>query len=400
MAEPVTHYRTRILHSAPEGGRVSALLAFHWRPEDYDETDSYLAGDNPPRWQARHIHFGTWNWDASPRWQDGYSIAGYRAAKGITRPLGPCRLKAHFDAGYVAPMAFTVDVDCIRVDETTETVRFTVPAGAKGPDEGDPVGDILPLVQVDALAAEGKSSPYVGAGLVVDVSDVRLVEPEQAPGCRFSIWNDNPSLHSETLNVMQNKFTIFAAHIGAAQGRPHIFEDGAGQVFLFYVDHGVIYFCRRPRVLDSWNEPLQAAGDGNADWPSAGKSRAGVLWLVYQQGEETLLRLSKTDGHAWGEDVALATDLTYPFAFEHNGILYIIGYRDGAQWIRRTADFGQSFLSYPDGSIERRIADSDAQRVGFVKMESQGALLVAGVPREPEIRTYISKDDGWTWTQK
>lgn len=398
MAQSVAHYKTRIVHSTPEGGRASAFLAFHWRPEDYDETDSYLLGGNPPRWQARHIHFGTWDWDASPRWQDGHSIASYRAAEGITRPIGPCRLKAHFDTGYVAPMPFTVDVDCTRVDGTTETVRFTVPAGARGPSEENPTGDILPLVQADPLVAECKTSPYAGAGLFVDVTDVRLVEPQQAPGCRFSIWNDNPSLHSEALNVEQNKFAIFAANLGGVWGHPHVFDDGAGQVFLSYVDDGVICFRRRAQALGSWSEPLQAAGDGSAEFPSGGKNAAGVLWLVYQEGQQTLLRLSKTDGQTWGDDVALATDLTFPFAFEYNGILYIIGYRDGAQWIRRTADFGQSFLPYPDGSIEQKIAESDAQRVGFVKMESQGALLVAGVPREPEILTYVSKDDGWTWS--
>ena len=394
----MSHYITRLAHVAPAGGYRRALLAYHWRPEDYDENDSYLSGSDPPRWQAKHIHFGTWDYDASPQWQDGHSIASYRTGQGITRAMGPCQLKAHFDPGYVAPVSFTVDIDCMRGDTSVETVGFTVPAGAKGPTQEDLYGDILPIVDVDPLLAELKSFPYERIGLFVDVTDVRLVDPSAASGCKFSIWNDNPSLHAETLNVVQNEFSIVAVHLGGPWGRPHLFDDGAGQVFLFYVDDGVIWFRRRPRAMDDWEQGTVAVGDGSADWPTAGKDSAGVLWLVYEQGTEALIRLSKTDGTTWGEEVPLASDLTLPFAFEFNGILYVIGYRDGAQWIRRTADFGQGFLPYSDGSIERQIAPSDAQRVGFAKMESQGALLVVGIPSAPDILTYVSKNDGETWS--
>jgi len=85
-------------------------------------------------------------------------------------------------------------------------------------------------------------------------------------------------------------------------------------------------------------------------------------------------------------------------AFEHNGLLYLIGYRDGAQYLRRSADGGYSWLAFSDGEEEKLVAaTSDANRVAFVKMDTQGCRLVVGVPNYPDIDIYISADDGQSW---
>ena len=80
----------------------------------------------------------------------------------------------------------------------------------------------------------------------------------------------------------------------------------------------------------------------------------------------------------------MVQSLSYPMAFEHNGLVYLVGYRGGAQYIRRSADGGTTWLAFRD-------------RVALVKMDTQGCRLVVGVPNYPNIDIYISADDGETW---
>lgn len=90
--------------------------------------------------------------------------------------------------------------------------------------------------------------------------------------------------------------------------------------------------------------------------------------------------------------------LSYPIAFEHNGLIYLIGYRSGAQYIRRSADGGQSWLPFGDGATEKlAAASSDPDRVALVKMDTQGCRLMVAVPNYPNIDIYISADDGESW---
>ncbi|MCD6361600.1 MAG: hypothetical protein J7M38_12155 [Armatimonadetes bacterium] len=93
--------------------------------------------------------------------------------------------------------------------------------------------------------------------------------------------------------------------------------------------------------------------------------------------------------------------MSHVMAFEYNGLLYVIGYRSGAQYLRRSADRGMSWLPFRDGNIEKQVAsDCDNQRVAFVKMGTQGRALVVGVARFPHIDFYVSRDDGETWEEE
>ena len=94
----------------------------------------------------------------------------------------------------------------------------------------------------------------------------------------------------------------------------------------------------------------------------------------------------------------MANALEYPMAVHFNGVLYLIGYWGGEQLIRRSGDGGQTWLYYEGDAIQSAIAPSDAERVAFVKMDSQGARLVVGVPQAPNVVIYVSRDDGFTWT--
>lgn len=96
--------------------------------------------------------------------------------------------------------------------------------------------------------------------------------------------------------------------------------------------------------------------------------------------------------------MATISGLAHAVAFEFNGLLYVIGYRAGGQYLRRSADGGQSWLKFAGGAEETLVAmPSDEQRVTFVKMSTQGRALLVGVPRYPEIALYVSWDDGATW---
>ncbi|MFH1329797.1 MAG: sialidase family protein [Actinomycetota bacterium] len=96
--------------------------------------------------------------------------------------------------------------------------------------------------------------------------------------------------------------------------------------------------------------------------------------------------------------MATIAGLTYPTMVEHNGIIYVTGYRDGGVYVRRTADGGATWLKFADEAEERLIcAPADEARVGLVKMESQGRRLMAAVSVAPDIAVYVSADDGETW---
>lgn len=93
-------------------------------------------------------------------------------------------------------------------------------------------------------------------------------------------------------------------------------------------------------------------------------------------------------------------NLSYPMAYCHNGILYLIGYKHGGQVVRRSHNGGQTWIKFADGVYEKPIADSDPERVAFVKMETQGGRLLVGVPRGGEVLMYVSKDDGENWERE
>ena len=90
--------------------------------------------------------------------------------------------------------------------------------------------------------------------------------------------------------------------------------------------------------------------------------------------------------------------LSQPMVVEQNGILYLAGYRNRGQYLRRSADGGRTWLRFSDGSEERLIGTpSDPARAGLIKMDSQGRRLVVAVPNGPQIDIYVSVDEGETW---
>ena len=90
-------------------------------------------------------------------------------------------------------------------------------------------------------------------------------------------------------------------------------------------------------------------------------------------------------------------ELRHPRIEEHNGLWYLLGYRRGKQYLKKSADRGQTWLEFADGTTESLIGDSDDAAGDIIKMTTQGSRIVVALPKDPEIHIYVSVDDGETW---
>ncbi len=309
-------YRLRAVQVSEREGEWSRLLRYHWRPDLYDETDYFVTQSGPgqptnaPRWVAKHVDevgdglgFGKFDSDEAEPFTPGHTLEYFKGLPEIDRELGLAGLKLRFPAGYVAPAAYVVEIDCVRGDGCVETKRVTIPAGSKGPDGDDPFGDVVRVVEIDKLRAEEKTWPYPDTGLYVGVVEVRLVEPEGAPGCKFAIVNDVPLLASpEGVPVEVKAATPVALQIVGAWGNPHVLDDAVGQLFMFYVERGNIQMSRRAGLPDSWSAPRRVTEGGDGDEPWADKDDRGQLILVCNRGiNEVQMLRSLDDGRHWEE---------------------------------------------------------------------------------------------------
>lgn len=91
--------------------------------------------------------------------------------------------------------------------------------------------------------------------------------------------------------------------------------------------------------------------------------------------------------------------LSHPTMVEHNGLVYLTGYRDGMVCFRKSADGGLTWLRFVNGSEEQEIGPGEEARAGLVKVESGGRRLLAAVANGGAIEVYVSVDDGESWTQ-
>jgi hypothetical protein len=296
-------------------GGFSNLIRYHWRPDLYEENDSYLRGDGPgmrtnaPRWWAKHPHelpdgtgLGTWNGDATPPYGAGWTLATLSALLG--RPLGLAQFKLAFPANWVAPQDFALEIDCVRADGVTETAFVQVPAGTRGPNVLYPLGDVLPLAPTFKLRAEGMTTPYATVGLYQAVADIRLVAPAQAPGCRCVVTADVPYLATPRGPQVPAEAAQFVAlQLAPAGGiHPHLFEDAVGQLFLFRVTEGNIEMRKRRAISLPWDQPGIITSDGISDYPWATKDEQGRMILVREVGQGfTVVAWSRDDGETWEE---------------------------------------------------------------------------------------------------
>lgn len=309
-------YRMRIVRRSERDGSWSRRVEYHWRPDLYDETDEFLTQSgigqptNAPRWCARHVNeigdglgFGQFDGDLAEPFVPGHDVAYFEAMPEIDRELGLAALKLVFPSGYVTPLTYTVEIDCVRDDGQIETHTVTIPAGTKGPDADDEFGDVIRVVERSKLPAESVGSPYRNVGLFRGVADVRLVEPSSAPGCIFTIVNDVPWLASDKgVPVEAEQATPVAVQITGQWGSPHLLDDAVGQLFLFWVDNGDIYMRSRSGLPGEWTDARAVIDTGDAEGPWAGKNAHGQMLVVCSRvGGRTMVLRSCDDGRTWEE---------------------------------------------------------------------------------------------------
>ncbi len=309
-------YRLRLTQLWDGAGTWSREVRNHWRPDLYEETDDFLTQSGPgqptnaPRWVARHVDelddsqgFGTFDGDEGTSFAAGHDITYYEGLPEVLHEFEATQLKLAFAPGYVNPATYTVAIDCKRADGSTETRNVTVPAGLAGPGSGDEFGDVVPVVEIEKLLAEGAASPYAGTGHYVAVTDVRLVEPATAPGCAFTIVNDGPVLASAAgVPIDGGAATPVALQVTGVWGRPHVLDDAVGQLFMFWVANGDVFMSRRPGLPGSWSAPRRVTEGNDADEPWAAKDASGRMVLMCRRGaDRTEIITSCDDGARWEE---------------------------------------------------------------------------------------------------
>ncbi len=310
------HYAMRAVRVSEREGNLSRRVKMHWRPDLYEESDDFVTQSGPgqatnaPRWFARHVDemgdglgFGKFDGDAAEVFTPGHDLAHFGALPEIDRDLGVSALKLVFPADYVTPLSYTVQIDCVRADEEIETRTVLVEASTSGPSSGDPFGDAVPVVEADRLAAEAVGYPWREVGLYVGVADARLVEPESAPGCRFTIVNDTPLLAcAGGVPVATEEVTPVALQITGAWGEPHLYDDAVGQVFLFQSRGGDIFMQKRPGLPGAWSRLRRLTEGGDAQEPWGAKSAKGELLMACSRaGGRLFIARSLDDGEHWEE---------------------------------------------------------------------------------------------------
>lgn len=295
--------------------RLMRTARYHWRPDLYDESAGFVSQTAPgqptnaPRWVSKHLDevgdglgLGRFDGDKVPMFTPGHDLGYFGNLPGIERDLGLAQPKLVFAAGYVVPLTFVVDIDCVLSTGETETRRVRVQAGLKGPCQERPFGDVVRVAEEAKMKAELGRAPYRGAGLYRGVADIRLVEPARASGCRFTVVADVPFLASaEGVPMWARTSTPVALQVDRPWGNPDLVCDMVGQILLTYVDEGDVVLHRRGGLAGEWDEGQKVGSDGISDYPSLQKDGRGTLVLTRQRGaRRTRIDWSRDDGQRMG----------------------------------------------------------------------------------------------------
>ena len=296
---------------ARKGSLTGRLLRYHWRPDVYDETEPYVTQSGPgqvttaPRWFAKHLDafgdglgVGRFDGDQEPVFRGGHGLSYFSSLPAISRELGVAQLKAVFEAGYVLPSALEVEVDCVLADGVVETRRLVLEAGSRGPCAEVAFGDAVRLVRAPKARAESCASPYRGAGVYVGVSDIRLVSPASAAGCRFALVADVPFLASAggVPTKVRASAPVALEVGGGSSGNPHLMSDGVGRIFLTYSRDGDIILHRRGGMSGEWDEG-ETVLEGGHDFPWTAKDPRGTLMVMSERNASaTEVLTSRDDG--------------------------------------------------------------------------------------------------------
>ena len=298
----------------PNGRDERTDVAFHWRPDLYDETEDFVTQDglaqptNAPRWVAKHVNevddgkgFGIYNSADNPPFTPGHDVAYFSALPEIDRDLGLTQLKLCFPYGYVLEENVALEIDCVPADDEIETVPVQLASGLRGPDELDPLGDVVLIKPTPKLPAEKMPWPYAGAGLYKAVAGLRVTSSPPPQDCRFGIVNDNPWLaRAGAVPVEAALDTPVALQlVRLVRGGLELLDDAVGQIYLFYTGDGDIWLTRRRGLTQPWEPRCRVTSDASSGEPAADKDDSGMLLLFRQMDSGSGDLTSHDDGRNW-----------------------------------------------------------------------------------------------------
>lgn len=197
-----------------------------------------------------------------------------------------------------------------------------------------------------------------------------------------------------------------AAHgLFNADSDPDLCRDAAGRVWEAVCLAGQPRVRYWPHCLGPPTDWRDVADGGNYTDPSICPLPDGRLLLAIhdEAAGHTVLFRSVDDGHHWEAiEGMLAADLERAaIRADQAGILFAVGYAEGAIWIERSGDEGATVDTWRDGSTRKKVCDlqldeGDTPPQPAVEILPDGSILVA-VNSGGGTVEYRSRDRGETW---
>lgn len=177
---------------------------------------------------------------------------------------------------------------------------------------------------------------------------------------------------------------------------PCLAEGYLTDMHLAFTSEGTIYYRRMPTTNMAWEGNTTVVA---GDYPCIVIPPDNCPVMAYETSGTVAWLRSPDHGQTW-ESIGMATSGTYPVAAEANGIQYLVTYTSGVgQLIRRSQDYFSTLLTFNGATSALVVAagSTNAERVGFLKLDTSGRLLWTAVPYNNRVYHYGSYNDGETW---
>jgi len=216
--------------------------------------------------------------------------------------------------------------------------------------------------------------------------------PLPEPGYEYR-WNDG-----EAFAIVTREYTTApATYDDLTPIHPHLAEGYITDLHYWFVSDGNVYHKRKPTARAGWTSPVAIA---SGFYPCGHVLPHGELLLSYQTPASQTAWVRSLDAGGTWEATGVALDGLYPASYVYNGIEYLVTYTSGVgQVIRRSQNRFSTLLTYGSATSALITAESNAERVAFLKRGSAGRTLECVVPSGSKSRFWYSKDDGETWVE-
>jgi hypothetical protein len=258
------------------------------------------------------------------------------------------------------------------------------------------------------LIGEAQDSPWLGAGLFTWITDIDWADdytPPPGASGQVGVYNDVPGLmlanggplavENQTRRFWDGWFVV----PGATGSRLFAVQDLIRGLFAFYSDDGNLWHKRRLRPETDWLAPVQDTTGGNDACPSAVFDEHRRLHLCYWHNGDpptVVVKTSEDYGATWGGERVIVSDASGPFIEydRRNNISYFLYWRDGALRVKRSADFGATFI----GAEQTVVTGVEEQQATIRRDTEHGHLLVVYADANGNQCVVKSTDDGASWS--